>query len=269
MVSNFYKRHSGSVLLAALVALPFLTIVGELVPSNNDIETWLPRHSQVRQDYDNFCRTFGADETILIAFEKPFPSPERIEAVSNRLAGLEGVGTCWSRQQVTQAMLANDVSAETAEARLINLLATPHGDLETMLVSLNQHGTAHRKQTLDDVKAQLAYCQMPNAILAGGSVVACQLDKLGSRERARVLFGLTLLICFGLLYINIGCWKTAGAGACRPRPRPRGRRRRRRTWPTAPAGTCRARPLHPSPRPPRCRPPALPPTTVGFADGPA
>lgn len=210
MVSNFYKRHSKSLLLAALVALPFLTIAGELIPGNNDIETWLPRHSQVRQDYDNFCRTFGADETILIAFEKPFPSPERIEAVSSRLAGLEGVATCWSRRQVIQAMLANDVSEETAEARLINLLATPYGDLETMLVSFNQYGTTHRKQTLDDVRTQLKYCQMSHAILAGGSVVACQLDHLGSRERARVLFGLTLLICLTLLYVNIGCWKTAG-----------------------------------------------------------
>ncbi|MEZ6129438.1 MAG: MMPL family transporter [Planctomycetaceae bacterium] len=210
MVSDFYRRHSARLLLSCLIALPILTVVGEMVPANNDIETWLPRRSQVRQAYDDFCRTFGADETILIAFQKPFPSPERIEAAARRLSGLDGVATCWSRDQVVQAMLANDVSEEHARARIVNLLATPHGELETMLLSINEHGIAHRRQTLLDIKQQLAYCSMDHAVLAGGPIVAAQLDKLGSRQEAMVLFGLTLIICLVLLYVNIGCWKTAG-----------------------------------------------------------
>lgn len=197
-------------MIFGLVALPILTIMGEMVPSNNSIETWLPRNSQVRQDYDNFCHTFGADETILIAFEKPFPTPERISAAAHRIAGLDGVASCWSRQQVLETMLANDVSERTARTRLVNLLATPADDLETMLVSINAHGIANRKQTIGDIKSQLDYCSMDHAVLAGGPIVAEQLDKLGSRRKATFLFTLTLVICFLLLRWNIGCWKTSG-----------------------------------------------------------
>lgn len=210
MVSDFYRRHSRTLLLAGLVALPILTIMGEMVPSNNSIETWLPRNSEVRRNYDQFCHTFGADETILIAFEKPFPEPESIRAASLRMAGLDGVASCWSRQQVLETMLSNDVSEATAKARLVNLLATPTDDLETMLISINQHGIANRKQTIRDIKTQLAYCDMNHAVLAGGPIVAEQLDKLGSRKKATLLFSLTLVICFLLLRWNVGCWKTSG-----------------------------------------------------------
>ncbi len=210
MVSEFYKRYSNTILVCCLLALPALTIMGEMVPSNNSIETWLPRNSTIRQDYDHFCHTFGADETILIAFEKPFPAPERIAAAASRLGGLDGVASCWSRQQVLETMLANDVSEQTARDRLVNLLATPADDLETMLVSINEHGIAHRKQTIIDIRAQLLYCGMDHAVLAGGPIVADQLDKLGSRQQAMFLFGLTLVICFLLLRLNIGCWKTSG-----------------------------------------------------------
>jgi len=210
MVSEFYKRYSNTILVCCLLALPALAIMGEMVPSNNSIETWLPRNSTIRQDYDHFCHTFGADETILIAFEKPFPAPERIAAAASRLGGLDGVASCWSRQQVLETMLANDVSEQTARDRLVNLLATPADDLETMLVSINEHGIAHRKQTIIDIRAQLLYCGMDHAVLAGGPIVADQLDKLGSRQQAMFLFGLTLVICFLLLRLNIGCWKTSG-----------------------------------------------------------
>ncbi len=211
MVSQFYRRHSANILLFCLAALPILTICSELVVSNNDIETWLPRNSQTRTDYDNFCRTFGADETILVAFQKPFPEPSRLTAASGRLAGLEGVASCWTRQQLMDTMMANDVSEDIAKSRLVHLMATPDDELETMLVSLNRHGTQNRKQVCDEVRSQLAYCQMPHAVLAGGPIVGTQLDKLGSRKQAAALFMLTMGICFVLLHLNINCWKTSGA----------------------------------------------------------
>ncbi|APZ95304.1 efflux RND transporter permease subunit [Fuerstiella marisgermanici] len=211
MVSQFYRRHSANILLCCLIALPILIACGEQVVSNNDIETWLPRNSQVRTDYDNFVRTFGADETILVAFPKPFPAPARLEAAAGRMAGLDGVSSCWTRQQLLETMLANEVSEETAKSRLVHLMATPDNDLETMLVSLNKHGTANRSQVCEDVRRQLAYCQMPDAVLAGGPIVGTQLDKLGSRKRAAALFMLTMAICLVLLYLNISCWKTSGA----------------------------------------------------------
>lgn len=210
MVSDFYRRHSATLLLILLVALPILTLLGERIPSNNEIETWLPRNSESRVNYDEFCRTFGADETILIAFEKPFPSPKRLQALSGRIQGLEGIGSCWTRYQVLEAMHSNSVRPDTAKSRLVNLMSTPQDELETLLISVNQHGIAHRKQTIEEIRRQLQYCRMNQAVLAGGPIVADQLDRLGSRRQATTLFTLTLLICFLLLRFHIGCWKASG-----------------------------------------------------------
>ena len=211
MISDFYQRHSAALLLYCLAALPVLTFLGEQIPCNNDIETWLPRNSQIRADYDRFCQTFGADESILIAFRRPFPQPDRLEALCGRLSGLEGVGSCLSRCMVVDAMKANGVSDQTARKRLVHLLSTPDDELETVLVSINQHGIRHRSETVYAIRHQLEYCGFENAILGGGPLVATRLDELGSRRRASVLFGLTLLTCFLLLRWNIGCWKTSAA----------------------------------------------------------
>lgn len=211
MISEFYRRHSVALVLCCLAALPVLTFLGEQVPSNNDIETWLPRNSAVRTEYDQFCSTFGADETILVAFEKPFPDAERIEALTGRMNGLAGVASCWSRHQIIQAMLKNDVTEASARQRLVNLMATADDSLETLLISINPYGISHRAETVAEIRHQLKYCRLDNAILAGAPIVATQLDRLGSRQQAAKLFGLTLLICFLLMRLNIGCWKTSGA----------------------------------------------------------
>ncbi|MEZ6059551.1 MAG: MMPL family transporter [Planctomycetaceae bacterium] len=211
MVSGFYRRHSLTLLIFCIVALPVLTLLGERVKSDNNIETWLPRHSQVRIDYDSFCRTFGVDETILIAFEKPFPDSQRLTALASRVGGLHGVRTCWTRQQILEMMFANDVESDVAAERLLHLVATPGGDLETLLVVLDRDGVAQRGASVQAIRDQISYCQLENAVLAGGPVVATQLDHLGSRENSMSLFALTLFICFVLLHLNIGCWKTSGA----------------------------------------------------------
>ena len=211
MVSDFYKKHSSAILLFCLAALPVFTVCSELVTSNNDVETWLPRNSDVRREYDEFSRTFGNDETILVAFERPFPDAARLDAASGRISGLPGVSSCWTRQNLVDAMLANNVSEGNANQRLVNLMAAPDDSLETMLITLNEEGTADRGSAVKQIRDQLAYCQLGNAVLAGGPIVGTQLDKLGSRKRAALLFCLTLLICFGLLYVNVGCWKTSGA----------------------------------------------------------
>lgn len=211
MVTDFYRRYSRTLLLLCLLALPLFTILGELVPSNNNVETWLPRNSEIRTQYDQFCHTFGADETILVAFKKPFPSPDKIEALAGRIEGLQSIEACWTRQQILDSMLNNDVQENIARQRLVNLMSTEDDSLETLLVSINPVGLANRLGTVSDVRAQLAYCGMDNAVIAGGPIVATQLDKLGSRKRASVLFGLTLAICLILLRFNIGCWKTSAA----------------------------------------------------------
>lgn len=211
MVSTFYRRYSGRILLFCIVLFPVVTICGEFVPSNNDVETWLPRDSQVRRDYEEFRHTFGADETILVAFERPFPDKQRLDAASGRLAGLKGVASCWTRYDMMEAMQSNDVSKQTAQDRLVRLMSTPSDSLETMLVSLNSTGTGNRKLIVSQIREQLSYCGLDNAVLAGGAVVGTQLDKLGNKKNAARLFALCMGICLILLYANIGCWKTSFA----------------------------------------------------------
>ena len=211
MLSQFYRKHSPAILVFCVLLLPVVFHLGESVPSNNDIETWLPRNSQLRTNYDDFCDTFGADETILIAFQKPFPDPERLAAAAGRIAGIEGIQTCWTRQSIVETMLKNGVDEDAAKQRLVNLMATSDESIETLLVTLNQHGTENRYATVDALRHQLNYCQLDNAILAGSPVVGTHLEVLGSRERALLLFTGTLLICGALLHFHIRCWRTSAA----------------------------------------------------------
>lgn len=211
MVSSFYRRRSLTILLLCLAALPGLTWIGEQMPSNNNIETWLPRNSDLRSQYDHFCNTFGKEEGVLVAFQQPYPQPERIHALAGRLESLKEVSVCWTRNKVLEVMASNQVSEAVAQQRLVHLLTSPDDSLESLLVVLDVEQIRNRGETVARIREQLDYCGLNNAIVAGGPVVATQLDALGSRKNATLLFGLTLVICLLLLQVNVGCWKTSGA----------------------------------------------------------
>lgn len=203
MVSSFYRRYSVVLLITCCVMLPILTWYGEGLPANNDIETWLPQNSQVRSDYDEFVRTFGADETILVAFPKPFPAPERILSLAKRLEGLRGISACWTKDQVAALMVANDVAPATANQRLVHLLASPSGDLQTLMLVMDRTEGVSGQLVTEQIREQIQYCNLDQAIVAGAPIVASQLDVLGSRQNGQMLFALTLLTCGVLLYANI------------------------------------------------------------------
>ncbi|MCA9050029.1 MAG: MMPL family transporter, partial [Planctomycetaceae bacterium] len=109
------------------------------------------------------------------------------------------------------AMVAQNIPRDVAEERLVNLLSSPDGNMETLLATLNARGTSHRAETVHDIRRQLNYCRLDNAILTGSPVVGTRLDELGDRRRAMPLFCLTLVVCFGLLYLNVGCSKVSAA----------------------------------------------------------
>jgi predicted RND superfamily exporter protein len=209
MIASLYRRHSLTLLLFCAVLLPILVWYGDGISSNNGVDAWMPSGTPIRKQYDEFVRAFGADETILIAFQKPFPDAARLQSISKRLAGLDGVRACWTRSQVAELMLANGVDSSTADERLINLLKTPSDDLETLMLSLTNESGAPRTRLLTEIRYQLDYCGLSDAIVAGGPVVTAQLDLLGGKDSGRTLFQITLLICAVLLYLNIGCWKTS------------------------------------------------------------
>ena len=49
MLSRFYERYSGVILWAVTLSFPFLVYEARTLRCNNDIETWLPRESAVRE----------------------------------------------------------------------------------------------------------------------------------------------------------------------------------------------------------------------------
>jgi uncharacterized protein len=209
MVSSFYRKYSLTLILACMALLPWLMWYGERLPANNNIETWLPGQSEIRENYDNFCRTFGADESVLIAFDRPFPKPAQLAALAGRIRGLNGVAECRTQDDIVALMVENDVKQQTAQDRLVHLVAAPDGSLATILAVLDQDATQSRFSIIADIRQQLVYCDLQHACVAGPPVVASQLDVLGSRDSSKKLFAVTLIICGGLLYLNLGCWKTS------------------------------------------------------------
>lgn len=211
MVSQTYKQFSARALLLCLLGLPVLYALGEQIPSNNNVETWLPANSQIRTQYDEFTRTFGAEESIIVAFEAPFPEQSLLDSLSARIGGLPGVGTCWNQADLIRKMTDNHVESEVATQRLVNLLSSEKDSLRTLLISINETGLKDRQATVQQIEEQLTYCELSHAVLAGSPVVAGRLDELGSHKKAATLFFLNLVICFLLLNLSVGCWRVSGA----------------------------------------------------------
>ena len=98
MLTSLYQRHGRWLLVLAAIAFPFMYWQGESMPSNNDLETWLPKESEVRSTYDMFKEEFGAEEVILVGLPNMNPDDPLVESVAERLNQLPGIRHCWSPQ---------------------------------------------------------------------------------------------------------------------------------------------------------------------------
>ena len=205
MISAFYGLYGRKLLLFIVLSLPFLAYHAETVPSNNDIETWLPEKLDARSVYEEFKREFGADEVILVGLAKPLPSESIIESLRQRIERITGVRECWSPHRLRSVMLDMDVSLETAERRIRGLLIAHDQSMIGLLAVLSDHGLQHRTDTVREVREQLAYCQLSadRVSLGGSPVVIAELDRLGSRRNGKPLFLATLCICLVLLVVSI------------------------------------------------------------------
>ncbi len=96
MISSFYKKYSKQLIWGVFCTLPILTFLAELLPSNNDIETWLPSDSDVRIVYDRFKAEFGAEEVILVALQDGLNQPLLVESTAGRIETLPTVRQCWT-----------------------------------------------------------------------------------------------------------------------------------------------------------------------------
>lgn len=209
MVSRLYKRFSGALLCLVALSFPYLVYQARTLPANNDIETWIPKGSDVRATYEKFKRDFGVEELILIALPQEKLEPRSVEAVCSRIDRLPGVRQCWSPSRMQSAMYELGVSTEQSRERLTGLSLSKDGKLLGLVVLLSDAGLKDRAGTVKEIRRELDYCQLRGSevSLAGAPVIVAELDRLGGQAENQKFFLITLLICLGLLYYWIRDWK--------------------------------------------------------------
>lgn len=206
MISFFYRRYSRLILGAIVLSFPLLWFLAERIPSNNNIETWLPRNTDVRRTYEEFKQDFGAEEVIVIGLSRTEATPELIEALAGRLDRLSGIRRCWTPRRMIERMREFGVPEDEADRRLNGLLQSPDGDLIGVVASLSDSGIRERAKTTAEVRAALTYCQLdPSRVaLTGAPIIVTELDRLGSSKSNKRFFLLTCAISLGLLYYSLG-----------------------------------------------------------------
>jgi len=209
MWSSFYQTHCRKIMWLLVITFPILHIESNSMPSNNDIETWLPDSQEVREQYDQFKLDFGAEEIIIVALPVEMEETGLSEALASRLTQLSGVEACYSPQQMASRMREMQIAPAEIDRRLRGLSRSKDGSLLALMVILSEEGSAHRAQLVEELRGQLAYCQLDDDqyYLAGAPIVVTELDRLGGKEEAGKFFLLTLLISLLLLYHTFKDWK--------------------------------------------------------------
>jgi len=206
MISYFYRRYSRLILGVVVLSFPLLWHLAENIPSNNDIETWLPQDTDVRRTYEEFKQDFGAEEVIVVGLPKSEATPELIESFAGRLDRLPGVRRCWTPARMTERMREFGVADEEANNRIDGLLQSRSGNLIGVVAALSESGIKDRAKTTADVRAALAYCQFDadRVALTGAPIIVTELDRLGSSKSNKHFFLITCAISLGLLYYSFG-----------------------------------------------------------------
>lgn len=201
-ISRFYQTYSNWILLLVAVTAPYFYFLTQTVSSNNDIETWLPKDSQVKAVYDQFKADFGAEEFILVGLDEASEDPALLEAMADRIVRLETVRHCWSPGRLTKTMTELSVPEEEINLRLIGLVKAENSEFAGLLVIPSELGIKDRARFVDEIEAELEYCQIPadQYSLAGSPVLTAELDRLGGYESSEFFFRMTLMVCASLLY---------------------------------------------------------------------
>ncbi len=208
MISHFYRQYSRLILWGIALSFPGLWYFAEQIPSNNDIETWLPRNTPVRREYEEFKQDFGAEELIVIGLSKEDADAKLVEALAGRLDRIPGIRRCWTPARMVARMKEFGVDDAEANSRLNGLLQSQSGDMIGVIAILSDAGVKNRAGTTAHVRAALNYCQFnPDRIaLTGAPIIVTELDRLGSQKSNRQFFLITCAISLGLLYYSFGHW---------------------------------------------------------------
>ncbi|MBX3444745.1 MAG: MMPL family transporter [Planctomyces sp.] len=205
MATGFFKFASRPMLWAVVLTFPFLAWHSSTLRSNNETETWLPRDTQVRHDYEQFKRDFGADEVIVVGIRPDAADPRLVEAVAARLEQLPGINHCWTPDRLIRRMTDMGVTEAEARSRLEGLVIGRQNELHGILAAMSPDGVRQRVETVAQVREVLDYCQLssPEICLTGSPVVVAELDRLGSPEASRTFFMAMLVICWALLQYSV------------------------------------------------------------------
>lgn len=208
MISQFYRQYSRLILWGVALSFPALWYYAEQIPSNNDIETWLPRDTPVRREYEEFKQDFGAEELIVIGLSKADIDARMVEALAGRLDRIPGIRRCWTPARMSSRMTEFGVETEDASKRLTGLLESKSGDMIGVIAVLSDIGVKDRAKTAAQVRAAISYCQLdPDKVaLTGAPIIVTELDRLGSQKSNRRFFLITCAISLGLLYYSFGHW---------------------------------------------------------------
>ncbi|MFV0442931.1 MAG: efflux RND transporter permease subunit [Planctomycetaceae bacterium] len=211
MLTSFFRLYSRHLLVAALLLTPWLAIQSDSLPANNNIETWLPADSSVREAYQGFTAEFGAEELILVGLVDRQGDDPLVEAVATRLEQLPGVRQCWTPERLKRVITDLGVPSEEAERRLRGLATSHDSSLTGIIAMISEEGIKDRPRTVASVREQLAYCSVgeDQFLLSGAPIVVAELDRLGGAKANRgfflAIFGLAAI----LLYYLLRDWKLA------------------------------------------------------------
>lgn len=208
MLSYLYRRHGKLLLCIVALTFPLFYIQANSIRSNNDIETWLPRDTTVRQDYEQFKRDFGAEEVIVVGLDGSQVTPGLVEALAGRIERIPGIRSAWTAARVAAQMESLGVPADHAAQRLKGLLTSQDGPMVGVIALLTQEGVGQRAEIVTQVQQELKYCQLNTAdtALTGAPVIVSELDRLGSQNVSRKYFIITCAISLVLLYLSFGHW---------------------------------------------------------------
>ncbi|QDT31554.1 efflux RND transporter permease subunit [Thalassoglobus polymorphus] len=212
-MSQLYRQYSRPLAILILLALPFLFREANSLPTNNDIEAWLPDQSDFRAEYDNFKSLFGGEEAILIGIPNQVAEPQLIKAIASRIESLDGIRSCWTPQRFTDEMAKLGVTPETARERLRGLVVSRDGSITGLVAILSEDGLLNREGTVHDVQHILTYSQLSDedVLFSGAPVIVAELNRLGSQKNTKQFFLCSLMICFGLLMYSIRHWRLSSA----------------------------------------------------------
>ncbi len=210
-IEDFYRQHSRGLFILLLLTLPILSYVSSTLPTNNDIETWLPTDSVLKTEYDQFRKDFGTEETILLALKGGANDPAMVASLARRIEMHPEFSSSWSSQRLREVMSKLYVKQETITERILGITHSHDGELQAIQIQLSQAGVADRKAAVQAIYDELAYCQIEEDqfVLAGGPVIIAELDRLGGQKKNQKFFMLTLLIGFSLLLFLVRDWRTS------------------------------------------------------------